>query len=240
MTTQKVFRRWWGLAGGLTLLFITLCVDSPSATSVTVTPNRELPVLLRLVLMILGGAISFGLAAFVSLRQVQCGEGRKRSSILLWSVAAALSVFANLYLAKNLPLSEHVYTVRTEVVSEGYWHLNRSHRNPYLIHLWVTMPFAGLIGGLGHSLCAATRLRRFLSPVVWAIGITFGAIATWYAAYLLGGLGADLLEGAKLSGALGHVLGKILAGVVGGFIAAGFATFFAPLDYGLMTKSVEA
>ena len=221
------FRQGWGLAWGLVSVGIMIAsrgASSDGNSSVTVVANPALASSLlseptRIILLYALCAIGAGVGSYLALTATASLERGRRSSALMWVAIAVLAVAANLYLLDH-PGPRWWYEWSTGNAFEGP--VRREHFNPWSVHLGITLPIAGALGGSIQRLIVrgGTNSIGVGQAVIWTLVWSTAFIAAKYvgvvAVYLLTGFAIDALE--KIGTYVAHV-GRLIGWFLGGYVA---------------------
>ena len=234
---RRRFRLGWALTGGIGAVVAGAMARADSGTSATVHASGG-PLALsdttRLVILLAGCAIAAGVGVYVALQATQIPASDRRWSALMWAAIGAAVAAANWQLADH---NGPDWWYRSVSVSPGPGPLGmttQTHfRNPWMVHLALTLPIAGGAGGLAQylALTAAPGIRRIGQAVTWAVLWAAAFLVARYvgviAVYLSTGAVADLFEVAGLGPASGTVLGCFIGGYLTGHLT-GWLLSFSP------------
>ena len=227
------FRMGWGFAFGFAAVLVSMAAngDSYSGAGITVyanPPTRPEPI--GAWLLFVGCGAAAGLGAYVALAGIEISERARLRLALSWAAIGLATVAANLYLAQH-PGPDWWYEGVTRSASGPAGVREQIHyRNPWMVHLALTLPIAGALGGLVQSLVTATGTvaRRLasaaLSMAIWSVAFLSARYVGVIAVYLLTGAFIDMVEAvglrARFLGSVGPFLGGYLTGYLVGAIGS--------------------
>lgn len=235
MTAQRrAFALWLGLGGGALLVLTHVLIrtwpfpdTSDTGVAVYATDHAGLPVAVRLTLLLIGTAVIAAAAAYVALASIgRSADERFRFAVLL-GVVTPLVALANIYLTYH-PGPEWLYESVT--TGEGGFVIHRRTRNPFFVHLLLTLPLAGLVAGIvTNSILRDGSATRLLGmAAAWTIAGIVAAYVAIPVVYLLGGALTDLSEGLGIGAYPGSIVGMFLAGYVIGYVFGIVSGFSVP------------
>ena len=225
MTAQRrAFALWLGLGGGALVVLTHLLTrtwafpeSDPGAVISATTPGTGLPVAVRLTVLLAGSAIIAAAAAYVALASIGRSSSERMRFALLFGVLAPIVALANVYLAYHAGPDWLYESVTT---GEGGVVIHRRTRNPFFVHLLLTVPLAGVAIGLvlGRMLGTRSVGRTLAMIAAWAIAGVVAAYVAMPVIYLLSGALTDLSEGLGIGARPGSIVGSFLAGYVVGYV----------------------
>ncbi len=225
------FRRWWGVGGGVAGIVVSLVSSSchqPGDTSAAVGaagPGFSNPTLF--VMLMVGCTVAMHGAAYMSLSKFSCPARTRARFAALWAAVALLIAASNLYLA-YYPGPDWLYesvtmrgagplAVRTTV----------SHRNPFLVHLLMTFPLAGALGGLGAGALLRPGLWRAVGmTLIWSVAFSIGAVVAWLSIHVVGAGMVDVFEAAHFGAGPGQIVGALAAGFLTAYVVSAVGSVF--------------
>ena len=141
----------------------------------------------------------------------------------MWAAIAAATVAANWYLADHNGPDWWYRSVSRVVLQNGATRVQTAYHNSWMVHLVVTLPIAGALGGLAQYLAISTTAgtRRMSYAIAWTL--------LWGAAFLLARyLGVILVY---ISMALGGPFGIFTGGFLTGFVVGIMLSFSPGLEW---------
>jgi hypothetical protein len=222
---RRRFRRGWGLAWGLTAVVVALTAgDGSSGTSVTV---HAIPPMLsdaqRLLAQLAGCALAAGLGVAVAFSGLALSKSDRRWNAVMWAAIAAATAAANWYLAGHNGPDWWYRTVSINP-GEGAFGVttHTEFRNPWMVHLALTLPVAGAAGGIVQCLATTGAARRaaraFVWGALWAAAFLIARYVGVITVYLGGGAAIDLFEVLGLPPDYGKAVGVFAGGYLTGLI----------------------
>lgn len=233
---RRAFALWLGLGGGALVVLTHLVTRTwpfpdltPGSADVNATEGAG-SVAVRLAALLVASAIIAAAAAYVALASVGRSGAERVRFATLFGVLAPLVALANIYLAYH-PVPDWFYESVT--TGEGGVVIHRRERNPFFVHLLLTVPVAGVVIGLVSSTILGARSagRTFGLVAAWTIAGIVAAYVAIPVVYLLGGALTDLSDGLGIGPGPGSIVGGFLAGYVIGYvfgIVGGFSMPSAP------------
>ena len=172
---RRFFRLWWGIGGGVATTVWSVAAYRwpalPWGSGTTVYASGPgLPIWVRTIMLSAGFGLAIGTAAFMSLKRADYSPQRRRGFAAIWAAIAVVAALLNVYFAYH-PGPYSLY----------------SGSSPVLVHFQITMPFAGLVGGLASGLVlrGATAWGPFVAAGAWGLGWVAGGVVAPIALYLL-------------------------------------------------------
>ncbi|HXT68611.1 MAG TPA: hypothetical protein VN700_02585 [Vicinamibacterales bacterium] len=204
---RRTFALWFGLgcgAAGVVASRVTLHWEIPDDVSTHVSAAASgWPVPVLIALLLTGSAVTVGTGTYLAARRVAQSRERLLPFALTWAGVAMCAAGLNVYLA-YFPLE-----------------FEQLPAPSLRQHLLITLPMAGLTGGLVSSLVLGAPASRIgLSAGVWAIAMLLPGVFAVPLIYLGVGGSIDAFERAGLGASAGHVVGFFLSSLLMGYLAA--------------------
>jgi hypothetical protein len=222
------FKIGWGLAWGIAVLAAEALIPQDLGNASTTVRAYAAPPLvpepMRLPLLYAACALATGLGASLATSATVVSRGARWRIALVWSAIGLAVVAANFYLADH-PGPDWWYESFARRADGSYRvHGQMAHRQPWMVHLSLTLAAAGALGGVvqARATSVAVGLRGLWHAVAWALlwsaTFVFARYVGIIAVYLFGASVTDLFEAAGWPARIGSLSGTFLGGYLTGHI----------------------